>query len=329
MSREANVQRRLAAIFAADVAGYSRLMNADEGGTLRLLIAHREVTDQQIAEHGGRIANTAGDSILAEFPSAVDALQCALSIQERIAALNEPIPEPRRLSFRIGIHVGEAMVRGGDLFGDGVNIAARMQSLAEPGSVCLSAAAREYVHRSIPLTFEDLGPQVVKNIDAPVPAYLVRPSGQPSRPLPRVHRHLETYLARRFHSVCLRALRKITEPEELSPLDPPILASIHDLPGVRADELSRRLGLEEADVRGAVQRLQARGLIRDSETLIGTADRSFHLTPEGAALHRRLRSEILAVLDGIMAPLSDGERATLQELLARVIKADEVRHAQG
>src|SRR6185503_6721236 len=103
------VQRRLAAIVSADVAGYTRLMNVDEAGTLRLLGSHRDVTDRLIAQHGGRIANTAGDSILAEFPSAVDALQCALGIQERIAAVNDEVPEERRVSFRIGLHVGEAL----------------------------------------------------------------------------------------------------------------------------------------------------------------------------------------------------------------------------
>src|SRR6187200_1751368 len=112
------VERRLAAIFAADVAGYSRLMSQDEVGTLRALAAHREIMDHFIAEHGGRIANTAGDSVLAEFPSVVDAVQCAVGIQERIAAANEETPKERRLTFRIGVHVGEVMLRDGDMFGD-------------------------------------------------------------------------------------------------------------------------------------------------------------------------------------------------------------------
>src|SRR5262245_56371880 len=169
------VQRRLAAIFCADVAAYTLLMKADEAGTLRLLLSHRETTDRLIAQHGGRIANTAGDSILAEFPSAVDALQCALGIQERIAAVHHEVPEKRRVSFRIGLHVGEVMVRNGDLFGDGVNIAARMQSLAKPGTVCLSGAAHEYARRVWSIAFEDLGLQSVKNLDDPIRAFLARP----------------------------------------------------------------------------------------------------------------------------------------------------------
>src|SRR5215204_3075635 len=128
--KEQRVERRLAAIFAADVAGYSRLMSQDEAGTLRALAAAREIMDGVIADHGGRIANTAGDSVLAEFPSAVDAVQCALAIQERLAEASTGEAEDRRLQFRIGIHVGDVVVRGGDLLGDGVNIAARLEGLA-------------------------------------------------------------------------------------------------------------------------------------------------------------------------------------------------------
>ena len=166
-------QRKLAAIFAADVAGYSRLMSLDEAGTLRTLEAHREIMDRLIAEHGGRIANTAGDSVLAEFPSAVDAVTCAVAVQEGLAEANESLPEDRRLQFRIGIHVGDVMVRGGDLFGDGVNIAARLQALAEPGGAVISGVAHDYVRKALPLTYADLGPQPVKNIDEPVRAYRV------------------------------------------------------------------------------------------------------------------------------------------------------------
>ena len=157
------VERKLAAIFAADVAGYSRLVGSDEVGTLRLFTAHREILDGLIAEHGGRIANTAGDSVLAEFPSAVDAVQCAVEAQERLAEANQSLPADRRLEFRIGIHVGDVVVRPGDLFGDGVNIAARLQTLAEPGGVCISGTVHEYVRKLPTLRFSDLGPQVVKN----------------------------------------------------------------------------------------------------------------------------------------------------------------------
>jgi adenylate cyclase len=168
-------ERRLAAIFAADVAGYSRLMSQDEVGTLRTLTAHRAILDRFIGEHGGRIANTAGDSVLAEFTSVVDAVQCAVTAQEAFAAADQNVPESQRLRFRIGVHVGDVIVRSGDLFGDGVNIAARLQSIAEAGGVCVSGAAHDYVRKALLLSYADLGPQQVKNIDEPVRAYFVTP----------------------------------------------------------------------------------------------------------------------------------------------------------
>src|SRR5215203_1681267 len=174
--QEHRVERRLAAICAADVAGYSRLMDQDETGTLRALAAHREVMDRWIVEHGGRIANTAGDSILAEFPSAVDAVQCAVEVQKALATLNSDVEPDRALCFRVGIHVGDAVVRGGDLLGDGVNIASRLEGLAQPGGVCISATTHAYVRRVLPFDFGDLGPQQIKNIDEPVHVYRVRAS---------------------------------------------------------------------------------------------------------------------------------------------------------
>ncbi len=178
-------ERRLAAIFAADVAGYSRLTHEDEAATLRTLAAHRAIMDALIGEHRGRIANTAGDSVLAEFGSAVDAVQCAVAIQERLREANRRMPEERRLQFRIGIHVGDAVLRGDDLLGDGVNLAARLQTIAEPGGICLSGLAHDYVRKVLPLVFTDLGPRQVKNIDEPVHAWAVAASrSDGERPLP-------------------------------------------------------------------------------------------------------------------------------------------------
>jgi TolB-like protein/class 3 adenylate cyclase len=178
------MERRLAALFAADVEAYSRLMEEDEAGTFETLTSHRAILDGFIAEHRGRIANTAGDSVLAEFPSAVDAVTCALRAQEALASANDKLPETRRLHFRIGVHVGDVMVKGGDLFGDGVNIAARLQALSRPGGICLSATAQEYVRKALPVIFEDLGPQRVKNIDEPVRAFAIKAThgqGTPAR----------------------------------------------------------------------------------------------------------------------------------------------------
>jgi adenylate cyclase len=166
----------LAALFAADVAGYSRLMSQDEAGTLHSLAAAREVLDGLISDHGGRIANTAGDSVLADFPSVVDAVKCALAVQERVALINSEIPENRRLQFRIGVHVGDVALRGSDVLGDGVNVTARLEGLAEPGGICISGTAHAYVRKALPLAYIDLGEQAVKNIDEPVRVYAVKPA---------------------------------------------------------------------------------------------------------------------------------------------------------
>jgi adenylate cyclase len=171
MSDPMAVSRKLVAVFAADVEGYSRLMGADEVGTLKGLTKRRAILDGFIGEHGGRIANTAGDSVLAEFGSAVGAVQCAVEVQTALAETNTNLPAAKRINFRIGIHIGDVMVRGGDLFGEGVNIAARLQSIAEPGGVCISSATYEQVHKVLPITFADLGAQKVKNIQEPIRAY--------------------------------------------------------------------------------------------------------------------------------------------------------------
>jgi adenylate cyclase len=176
----ADVERRLVAIFAADVEGYSRLMGRDEVATLRDLTERRQILDRLIASHRGRIANTAGDSVLAEFASAVDAVQCAVEAQAAWAEANDRVPPDRRVKFRIGVHVGDVMVRAGDLFGDGVNIAARLQSSAAADGICISSAAHEQVRKILPLTFVDQGMQHLKNIE-PIRAYAVSVAAEPSQ----------------------------------------------------------------------------------------------------------------------------------------------------
>ena len=167
------MERRLAAILAADVEGYSRLMGADEVGTLRDLTQRRTILDGLIASHYGRIANTAGDSVLAEFGSAVDAVQCAVEAQAALSGATADLSPDRHVNFRIGIHVGDVMINGGDLFGDSVNIAARLQTLASAGGVCVSSVAYDQVRKILPVAFADLGTQRVKNIEEPLRAYSV------------------------------------------------------------------------------------------------------------------------------------------------------------
>src|SRR6516165_3209253 len=174
MSDPTKVSRRLVAVFAADVEGYSRLMGADEVGTLKGLTERRAILDRLIGDHGGRIANTAGDSVLAEFGSAVDAIECAVEAQTAFAEANSSVAPDRRINFRIGVHIGEVMVRAGDLFGDGVNIAARLQALAQPGGVCVSGTTYEQVRKVLPVIFTDMGLQQVKNIEGPIRAYAAR-----------------------------------------------------------------------------------------------------------------------------------------------------------
>src|SRR6201994_1769953 len=184
MSDPMAVSRRLVAVFAADVEGYSRLMGVDEVGTLKGLTERRAVLDRFIGEHRGRIANTAGDSVLAEFGSAVDAVQCAVEAQTALAEANKSAPPDKRINFRIGIHIGDVMIRAGDLFGDGVNIAARLQSIAEPGAVCISGATYDQVRKVLPVTFAELGALHIKNIHEPIRAYHVRAPNEASDAAP-------------------------------------------------------------------------------------------------------------------------------------------------
>jgi adenylate cyclase len=168
------VERRLAAILAADVAGYSRLIEADEEGTLSRLRALRaEVLDPKIAGHRGRIVKTTGDGLLVEFASVVDALRCAVEAQAALAESNAPSPPDRHIEFRIGINVGDIVVEDGDIFGDGVNVAARLEGLADPGGICVSARVYEDATGRVDLAFEDMGEQALKNIARPVRAYRV------------------------------------------------------------------------------------------------------------------------------------------------------------
>jgi class 3 adenylate cyclase len=167
------MKRKIAAIFAADIAGYSRLVAEDEEETLRRLAAYRAVTDDFIAKAGGRIFNTAGDAVLAEFPSAVEAVRCAIDIQESLRTRNMAYPPSRQMSFRIGITIGDVVERDGDLLGDGVNIAARLEGLAEVGGICVSRAVHEQVANKLSVQFDDIGAQEVKNIPAPVHAFMV------------------------------------------------------------------------------------------------------------------------------------------------------------
>src|SRR6516225_4710 len=170
------IGRRLAAIVAADVAGYSRLMGLDEVGTARTLREHRKVTDALVAKHGGRIVKTTGDGVLLEFFSVVDAVECAVAMQAVMAERNEGVPVERRMLFRIGINLGDILIEGNDILGDGVNVAARLEGIAEPGGICISSSAYDQVCGKVAVEFIDLGDQRLKNIARPIRAYAVVPN---------------------------------------------------------------------------------------------------------------------------------------------------------
>ena len=180
---EARVERRLAAILAADVAGYSRLMGVDEEGTLVALKAfRREVVDPKIAEHHGRIVKTTGDGALVEFASAVDAVRCAMEMQNSLSERNAVIPEDRRIEFRIGINVGDIIVDEGDIYGDGVNVASRIEALARPGTICLSDNAYQQIKGKVPIDVSDMGERQFKNIAQAVRVYSVSLDAAPAGP---------------------------------------------------------------------------------------------------------------------------------------------------
>src|SRR6516162_5635072 len=168
--------RRLAAILAADVAGYSRLLGADEEGTLeRLKALRRELVDPKIAEHRGRIVKTTGDGVLVEFASVVDAVRCAVEMQRGMIDRNADTPEDRRITFRVGINLGDVIAEPDDIYGDGVNVAARLEALSEPGGICISRVVRDQIRDMLPYPFEDKGEQSVKNIARSVRVFALRP----------------------------------------------------------------------------------------------------------------------------------------------------------
>src|SRR6266576_1160888 len=177
-------KRKLAAILHADVVGFSQLMGEDEAGTHRALGILRGAVDPLIAAHSGRVVGTAGDSLLADFSSVVDALNCAIEMQRAARAINDPVPPERRLELRIGVNLGDVIIDGDDIFGDGVNIAARLQALAQPGTICISHTVYEHVRNKLDLDYRPLGSHRVKNIAEPIRAFAV---GVPA-PAPRSRR---------------------------------------------------------------------------------------------------------------------------------------------
>ncbi len=179
-----SVKRRLTCILAADAVGYSKQMGQDEEGTIRVLSAHRAVIDGIITFHQGRIISTAGDSVVAEFSSAVEAVRCAVEIQEALKTRNDSLEEHRQMHFRVGVNLGDVVVKNEDLLGDGVNVAARLETIAEPGGICISSSVYDQITGKLDLGFQDIGEQNLKNISRPIRVYRVSGASAPLRPLP-------------------------------------------------------------------------------------------------------------------------------------------------
>ncbi len=176
------VKRRLTTVLCADAKSYSRLMEADEARTLETLRTYREAMNGLMARHDGRIVNTWGDAVIAEFGSVIEAVQCAIEIQTELSNRNHDLPEDQRMWFRIGINLGDVMVEADSIYGDGVNIAARLQELAEPGGILISGPVYDQVHKRLSIGFDSLGQQTVKNVSEPVTSYRVVLSGDPAHP---------------------------------------------------------------------------------------------------------------------------------------------------
>jgi len=188
---ELPVERRLAAILIADLVGYSRLMGANEEAThARLKSLRRELIDPKITQHRGRIVRTTGDGMLIEFPSVVEAVRCAVEVQQGMALLNVEVPPDQRMDFRVGINLGDVIAEDGDIYGDGVNVAARLEALAQPGGICISGTVRNHIGDRLALTFIDLGEQSVKNIARPIRVYRIdvgtKTGASPTIRMPRV-----------------------------------------------------------------------------------------------------------------------------------------------
>ena len=232
---DAAPERKLTTILVADAAGYSRMMGEDEAATLSLLRSYRELIGGQIARHRGRVVSTSGDNVLAEFASVVNAVECAVRIQRELAERNAGLPEVRRMRFRIGINLGDVLVEGDDLFGEGVNIAARLEQLADPDDILISGAVFEQVRTKLSLGFDFLGPQAVKNIADLVPVYRVNLNAEGSGAAGTFRSVASDWRARATERLRSLGDRGHTVPPRASP--PPLPA--RDLRG-RADRLPSR-----------------------------------------------------------------------------------------
>jgi adenylate cyclase len=319
--------RRLAAIVSADVVGYSLLMGRDDSATLAGLKAHRqELFDPKIAEYGGRIVKTTGDGLLLEFPSVVDAVRCAVDIQREMAERNAGVPPEQRIEFRIGINVGDIIIDGDDIFGDGVNVAARLQTLAEPGGICVSRVVRDQVLDKLSFSFEDLGAQAVKNIARPVQVYRVNLDGAPTRAVRRRWRHLRRAAGWQWFGAAAVAFALVgstvwylvVRQTTAASLGPPLM-SIAVMPFAPASASSEDEGVAERitqDVTSAAERAMRSALVVSHGLVAKYKDRSLDPRAVGHDLNVRYLLEGDVRTEGgtvvVMARLIETSNGTQQ-----------------
>lgn len=266
MGDDFQIRRKLTAILSADAVSYSRMMSENEDQTLRILADHRRIVDAIIQAHEGRIVNTAGDSVLAEFLSSVEAVRCAIEMQEALKTRNDALPVDQCMLFRIGVNLGDVMISGTDLLGDGVNVAARLQGIAEPGGICISSSVYDQISGKINLGFADLGEQNLKNITRPIHVYQLTGANAPIKAkavvAPRKH-GLVWGVAGVVCAVLLLALvsylRLLSPPKSVPTVEPPAQSTTRELEQTRleAERARAQAELEKAHAEGQVVRMQA------------------------------------------------------------------------
>jgi class 3 adenylate cyclase/tetratricopeptide (TPR) repeat protein len=321
----------LAAIVSADIAGYSRLMSLDESGTLAELKRHtREVIEPNVGEYGGRIVKTTGDGFLIEFPSVVDAVRCAVEVQRGVAKAGTSVSPDQRIAFRIGINVGDVIIDAGDIYGDGVNVAARLQALADPGGICVSKAVRDHVVDKLSCGFDDLGPQRVKNIPRAIEAYRVRlgDAALPQVATPARFAALPRWpwVVAGVAALALVAigLSRISPASKEAPPSPPafsvavmpLAAPTGDVEAARfAEALTRSLVTQLGQTSGRSGRLQVVSASRSAQFATGDARAALHVryVVDGDVLHGEHYAVNLRLLDATSGGQVWSERDVLQE----------------
>ncbi len=343
-----SVKRRLTCILAADAFGYSQQIGHDEEGTIRVLTAHRAVIDGIITFHGGRIISTAGDSVIAEFASVVEAVRCAVEIQEALKTRNDALPEKSRMLFRVGVNLGDVVVKNDDLLGDGVNVAARLETLAEPGGICISSSVYDQITGKLDLGFLDIGEQALKNISRPIRVYRVSGAGVPQRatPLPLPARRKGRSLPWGIGATVLVAIAAIaawqtgwlrfgaTDRGGTTNIETPGVAPTTTSPTTRSATVGMPSSVQSPQADADTQRLRAdaEALKKQAEAELARAHsdveavRATRAKADAEATAIRLRAQA----EADVARIRNGAEAATRDVQARAAKATAVpRGADG